>query len=414
MKNTHAILLLLVGNTIAGVAQGISMIAVPWYFTNLLNQESLFGQMYFAVTAISLFWGIYAGAIVDRYNRKHVFLAINLTGLLVFGLLGLWGELKSGLGWIGATVGFATTSFVYNIHFPNLYAFAHEITEKEHYGAVTSKLEVQGQIAFTLAGGVAAVMLNGFETSIAGYTLVFEKWELHQIFWLNAAAYLLTLGFIYAIRSLPVAAKEVDFGSLISRLKTGFDFLKSNPHVFLFGNASLLLFLTILICATYLFPIYVDKYLQAGGHVYALSDMVFSFGALLAGIFTTRIFAKTHPVRGIILLSGIAGLMYLLMVFTKTPTLFLVANFVIGVCNASVRIQRVTQMFNWIPNRLIGRVNSVFFVVNVTQRLLMISIFTIPFFHHGKNILYPIASMAVICFIGASLLWKKKVDLTIV
>ena len=55
---------------------------------------------------------------------------------------------------------FAVTIFNYNIHYPTLYAFGQEITEKEKYGKLNSYIEVQGQATSVLAGAFAALLLT--------------------------------------------------------------------------------------------------------------------------------------------------------------------------------------------------------------------------------------------------------------
>src|SRR5437868_15240199 len=96
-------------------------------------------------------------------------------------------------------------------------------------------------------------------------------------------------------------------------MKVGFGFLRKHPLLFHFGNASLLVFLTILVFGTYVQPVYVDSFLHRSGDVYAFGDMAFSLGAMLAGFLTTKIFAEKHTVAGIIFLSIVSGFMYLLM-----------------------------------------------------------------------------------------------------
>ena len=199
--------------------------------------------------------------------------------------------------------------------------------------------------------------------------------------------------------------KKIDTSHLRERIKTGFGFLKKHPLLFNFGNASLLVFLTILVFGTYVQPEYVDSFLHQRGDVYAFGDMTFSLGAVLAGFLTTKIFAEKNVVLGIILLSVISGAMYLVMASSNILLLFFAANFVIGACNAAIRIQRITYLFHHIPNNIIGRANSVFFVINVFLRLCLIGTFTFPFFHQGINILYAVAAMAFICFIGAVILF---------
>ena len=411
MKNSRAIFLLLLANSISGVAQGISMLAIPWYFTGVIHREELFGKAYFAITAVSLFWGLYSGTLIDRYSRKRIFLVMNLAGLFMLSSVTLIGFINDSLPWYLVAGIFATTAFIYNIHFPNLYAFSQEITAKEDYGRVTSLLEIQGQITFTIAGGLAAMLLNGVnhQMNFFGFDISlpfsFRAWKIHEIFAIDAITYLIAFIIIYRIKSLPVVEKKIDTSNLRERMKVSFGFLKKHPLLFHFGNASLLVFLTILVFGTYIQPVYVDSFLHRGGDVYAFGDMAFSLGAVLAGFLTTKIFAEKNALLGIILLSVVSGAMYLVMSFNHILFLFFAANFIIGVCNAAIRIQRVTYLFHHIPNHLIGRANSIFFVINVFLRLCLIGSFTLPFFHQGINVLYAVAGMAFICFVGAVILF---------
>jgi DHA3 family macrolide efflux protein-like MFS transporter len=405
LKNFKPITLLLIANAISGISQGITMIAIPWYFTGILHQEGLFGSIYFFVTAVSLFWGIYAGALIDRYDRRKLFLAMNLAGLFTLGGIAAYGFFNHGLNWWMVAIPFAATAFIYNIHFPNLYAFAQEITPKEDYAKVNSLLEIQGQISFTRAGGIAAILLNGLDGS--GYSIgsfsilkgfVVKPWNIYEIFFVDALTYIVSLAIIYAIKTLPSTEKKIDTASLVERLKTGFGYLNSNPVLLRFGFVSLSLFLAIIIFSTFLSPMYVDLYLGKGGDVYALADMTFSFGALLAGFLTARLVGASQSVRAIMAMLFIAGVMHLVMVATKVVAFFYLANFVIGFCNAGVRILRVTYLFNHIPNHIIGRSTSVFFVLNVLGRLVLIGLFSLPFFHTPSNILIPMVVLAAICF----------------
>ncbi len=411
MKNSRAIFLLLLANSISGVAQGISMLAIPWYFTGIIHREELFGKAYFLITAVSLFWGLYAGTLIDRYSRRKIFLVMNLAGLFVLSAVTLIGFKNDSLSWFLVAGVFATTAFIYNIHFPNLYAFAQEITSKEDYGRVTSLLEIQGQITFTIAGGLAAMLLNGVNhhMNFFGFDVPlpfdFRAWKIHEIFAIDAITYLIAFIIIYRIKSLPVVEKKIDISDLRERVKIGFGFLKKHPLLFHFGNASLLVFLTILVFGTYIQPVYVDSFLHKGGDVYAFGDMAFSLGAVLAGFLTTKFFAEKSAVLGIILLSLVTGVMYLVMSFNNVLFLFFAANFVIGACNAAIRIQRVTYLFHHIPNHVIGRTSSIFFVINVFLRLCLIGAFTFPFFHQGINVLYAVVVMAFICFAGAAILF---------
>lgn len=89
------------------------------------------------------------------------------------------------------------------------------------------------------------------------------------------------------------------------------------------------------------------------------------------------------------------------MLLTKITLLFYASNFIIGFCNAGVRIQRITYIFHHIPNEVIGRVGSVFFVMNVLFRLVLIGLFSMPLFHSPHGVLIPVLLLALICFAAA-------------
>ncbi|MFT6686590.1 MAG: DHA3 family macrolide efflux protein-like MFS transporter, partial [Bacteroidia bacterium] len=90
LKNKKALVLLFAANTVSGVSQGISLIAIPWFIANQLGRPGLYGLLFLAVTILTLFWGPYAGILIDRYDRKKVMLSIQTVGMLsVFSIAAL-------------------------------------------------------------------------------------------------------------------------------------------------------------------------------------------------------------------------------------------------------------------------------------------------------------------------------------
>ena len=206
MKNLSAIILLFVANSISGIAQGISMIAIPWYFARQ-GEMSKFGLIYILTNIISILWVPYSGTFIDKYNRKNIFLFITtVSGLILVSIAGI-GYQNESLPWVLVAFVFMFTFFNYNIHYPNLYAFVQEITEAKYYGRITSYIEIQGQLSSVLAGAGAALLLEGVQ---GGYLNVFgiivnvpfnlEAWTIYEIFMMDALTYLLAFAFIIFIR----------------------------------------------------------------------------------------------------------------------------------------------------------------------------------------------------------------------
>ena len=90
----------------------------------------------------------------------------------------------------------------------------------------------------------------------------------------------------------------------------------------------------------------------------------------------------------IIILSILTVAVYYFFIGNTAISLFYLACLLLGLCNAGVRILRITYIFNCIPNQLIGRVGSVFNIFNVMCRFLLILLFSLPFFPAQDNVVY--------------------------
>jgi MFS family permease len=395
------------------------MISIPWYFMDKLNKASEFGMYYMLIGFVTLFWGLYAGTIVDRFNRKLVFLCLNVAGFLVLGTVTASGFILGDLPEALVVTVFACTFFIYNLHYPSLYAFMQEITERRQYSRITSYLEIQGQFTSMLAGAVSVILLegtNGGAVTMFGKTfqtgIDVAPWKLHEIFALDAATYALSFIIIASISYTSLVERNIDLSPLVKRIRNGLDFLKKNPLIFIFGNASYFVFVTTLIIGFYLMAVYVSGVLQAKGDAYATGEMLFAMGSLFAGIMTQRIFRRIHAVDGIIFLSMISASVFFMLFLTKDSSLFFIGAFLLGLSNAGIRIQRVTFLFRVVPNDVIGRSSSVFFIINTLFRLLFIGLLFM-FFAEPDKVPYAMLMLGLFITVGAGILFVNRKPLKI-
>ncbi len=386
MKNRQAITLLLAANFSSGVAQGMSMIAVPLYFAKTM-QSDWFAAAYALVTIITLFWAPYAGTLVDKYNRKQIFVMLMSFMGLSLASIAITGYLSALNNWLifGA---FALTFWNYSLHYLCFYAFMQEITEKQHYNKIASILEVQGQLASALAGAGAAVLLDPKISAQLGIS----TWQLQDIFALDAATYALGLLIIGFMKFESLAIRKKELGSTLKRLSVGFNYLKGEPFIFLFGVVTQAVFVTVLLHVFELSPAYVKNYIQpADGSesgIFATSEVFYSLGAVFAGIAIQRIFRKTSFLAAIIILTAITALEYFSIIISKSILIFYIMSFMLGVTNAGIRVIRVSYLFKVIPNQVIGRANSIFGLSNTLMRIIFLALFALPFFHQDSNIIY--------------------------
>lgn len=416
MKNKKALYLLFAANGISGIAQGISMLAIPWYFTSIINDSETFGLIYAATTIITLFWGLYAGTLIDRYSRKTIFLSICVISFLILFGVALTGFYLGEVPIYLIALVFCFTIFNYNIHYPTLYAFGQEITEKENYGKTNSLIEITGQLTSIISGVFAAILLTGVnqeflnQVGLSFFSFNVKPWQLHEIFFLDALTYIAAFTLILFIQYTPIKSYEVDKSSMWNRLIHGFTYLKQHPLLFHFGVASFAIFVVLLIHVHQLMPIYVDKHLQSDSSTYAIGEMIYALGALLAGAGIRWVFKKTNTINAIIILMVFSIIGFEALAFTNSILILMLVSFVLGITNAGARILRITYLFNHIPNHIIGRTGSVFNTVNIFLRFVLIGIFSLPFFHIDNNVIwtYFIGGLFILISIIPLLLYHKK------
>jgi len=409
LKQRKALILIFAANTVSSFAQGITMIAIPWYLIQMEGGKFLNASMVGIVTFLSLFWGLYAGTLVDRYNRKHIFLTLNTVDACI--LLGI-----AGIGfWLGnlpffliATV-YLSTIFTYNVHFPNVYAFIQELFEAHQYSKINSALEVQHQTTAFLGMMIGGLLLDGtpaYEWWPA--FLHFDPWPLHQIFLLDGTTYVIAGLLISQIPYTPSVKKKIDEGKLVERLVQGFAYLRANKPLFIFGMASYVVFFAVLVTIQVALPVYVKDYLREPALILSSFKGIYSLGAVSAGILgLTFLFKKGNPIRKVIFLVGMAGILFSVLAVNTSIAVALLIAYLLGISNAGARILRITYLFKIVPNHVIGRVNSVFNVLNVLMRVTFFGILALPFFageENGANIVYGFGLMAGVMFFAVGIL----------
>ncbi len=418
-KNQLTLFLLFSANIVSGFAQGITMIAIPWHLVHnlsALNGKWLNTALVTAVTFGSLFWGLYAGTLIDRYSRKRIFQILTLIDAFI-----ICGSAISGLylGYLPfplIALVYTTTIFTYNVHYPNLYAFVQEIFDRSYYAKVNSAIEIQGQSTSFLGMMLGGIIIYGSpEYDWWPETLSFEAWKLSEIFLLDGCTYILGF-FLITLIPYQQQLRNIDKGNILSRVRQGYVYLSEHKPLFVFGLASYVMFFSLLIIIRVLMPIYVSDYLRADALVLAAFKGLTSLGSVTAGVFGFSAFVKKgHLIRQIIGLMILGLSIYILLSITHSIFYTLFGAFLIGLSNAGIRILRITYIVRKVPNHIIGRVNSFFSILNVAMRVIFLSILTTPFFsdvENGDNIPYAFLLLGFILALAVStlMLWFPQFD----
>lgn len=419
MKHRRSIILLLLANFISGVSQGISMIAIPWYFTQI-DGMGIFGVVFAMTNVAAMIWVPYSGVLTDRFERRKILMVVmSVLGFLILSI-GAIGFYREGLPWGLVASVFVLTFLNYNIHYPTLYALVQEMTESEHYGRITSYIEIQGQTATIMAGAGAAFLLAGTQggsLEIFGLQLTglpeITPWQIHEIFLLDGITYFFGFLIITLIKYRPESAPAYEKGNILERLNTGVSYLRAHPYITIFGLASYAVFVAVLIDGFYLMAPYVSNHLEAGASVYAGGEIAYAMGAIFAGIFIRSLFKRSTLTDSVIVMSLATGSLLMVLYLTQSVLLFFIMSVILGLCNSGIRIQRVTYLFTRVPNEIYGRVNSVFNMSNILVRIILLSVFSMAFFQEGRNVIYAFLILSIFVFAGATVLIRFRKNILI-
>ncbi|HYG50543.1 MAG TPA: MFS transporter [Flavobacteriales bacterium] len=405
MHNASALNRLIAANAISGFAQGISMIAIPVWFINVLGIKEVYNQLFLYVTLAVLIWGPYAGTLVDRYNRKWLFFVLNIVGTVVLLTASVQGFMDGLTNNFLVSTVFVFTILNYNLHYPALYAFTHELISEKDYGNVSSRIEIQSQVTSMLAGVAAAMVLSGITYNGVVYL---RPWPLHYVFLVDGLTYVISAFIIFTITYTPVKKDAVDMSGLLERMKNGANFLLQHKTIFVFGVCSYIVFATLIVFGFYVMQVYTDEKLLSGVGTVAIGELFYTGGAIFAGFTTTGLLKYMHKSTLIMVYMGVAILLLALLIVLPNHFIYFLSSFLYGLTNAGIRIARTTWLFQRVPNRMMGRSGSIFNNFNILFRLIFIWLAGLGIIDRDvNNILYVLIG-SIAAGMVPLLIWRKK------
>jgi len=350
---------LLLANITGSIGSGITIFAVPWLLVQQPGGNESFGAVTLLTTIILFLFLPYYGVWVDRHSRKTMMLGSELFGFGATATMAAVGAFTGyGLGPLSAI--YFCGMLYYTLHYPAKLALLQQIFAKSQYQSLMGLMEVQGQFAMMVAGGLGAVLV--------------EHVSLTTILCLDAGTYL----FSFAIQStIPyhadhLAPADAPQASAWSSIAEGWQWLRDRPQLAVFFTASLLPFIAVMV-GNYLFPIYIAQTLRAGAWVFGAGEVVFAIGAAIAGFALPRLLAEYSAQRTVPVTTAIFAVGVTLLVFVPTISAYLLAALLLGLGNAGCRVARSAAILHLVDKKVMGRVNSFFYAYDRVLRTLLTS-----------------------------------------
>ncbi len=332
------------GQLVSTMGSALTSLAASIYVFQKTNSAMSVGLMLMATAAPSLLVGLFAGVLVDRFNRKRIMMAADLTRAVLVFLIPFLVPLS--VIWLYVIV--MLTSAIGQFFDPAQESVLPEVASEEELAAANSLMAIS-------SFGATAV---GFAAS----GLLAAAANISWAFYLDAISFVFSAGCIFLVNIKPIQLdEETNTSIVIKNLKVGvkqlFDtpilrslFLTSIPTLVAFGLSNALLLPFAL------------RALNASEFEYGLQEGLTSLGFVAGSLLMASIFDRMR--EGAWIATGFIGMALMSIVYSFTHSIPLAIGIVAisGFFNAPSSIGRRLVVQRNTPREMRGRVNSVFFV----------------------------------------------------
>jgi len=353
LKN-RTFLLLFMGNTISLIGFGFNLVGVSWLVLEVTGSELALGKIMAMATVPGVLIALFAGIIIDKVNRKWLLVVLDLFRMVVVGsfvILLLQNRFSMNALFIMVLL-MGTGS---SLFWPTAQAFVQELVSDKDYFQANALLSASYQAGSILGAGIGGMVVHfyGIPTALA----------------FNALTHFISALLISAAPfKRQVVYHEVE--SIWISVSKGFIYFKEKVAVLILGLTTILADVAIWGSLSVLTITISKEVFLAGSWGYGLMEGLYGMGALISTIAVMYMARFLGRDRALLLCYLVAGVMCLLVPIAISIYLAGVAYFFMGLHNNAARICIRTILMEQIPNKIMGRVQT---ILGVYTRLLVVA-----------------------------------------
>lgn len=341
--------LFFIGQGISLVGSWMQMIAEQWLvYPILTTNKSLLGLIGAVGMLPMLIFVLFAGVLVDRVNKRNVFLffqyvymiiALILCFLIATHQIQLWHI------FVAALVGGTIMAF----ESPTRMTFVMDLVDKKD---LPSALALN-QAMFNSARAIGPA-LAGFTIAAIGIAPAYLA---------NALSFFAVIASIYIMRFPKMEKISVQHPPILKGLKEGFQFIKDHKiYIALLGIVGIMTFFSWPIAT--LLPVFAHDIYKTGEVGFGLLQSAFGIGAVVAGLSFHTIFAKVTK-KYLLIYTGMAVTILAFGMFAWSPWfwLALITQAIGGWAISTTYATANTLIIVTIPQEFRGRIMSIYMFV---------------------------------------------------
>jgi len=388
-------LLFFLGNIISLIGFGFNLIAISWLVLENTGSEYALGKIMASATAPGLVLALFAGVIIDRVNRKWLLVNLDIFRMIViisFLILLKYQQFQISFIYpVAIFMGLGNSLF-----WPTAQAFVQELVTKDEYFNANKLLSASYQAGSILGAGIGGYIVHIYDPKIA--------------LWINVWTYFVS-GVLISLapfkRNLIV---EPDSG-LFNSIMKGFSYLKQRFDILILGITTILSDVAIWGSLSVLTITISKEIFQKGSWGYGLMEGFYGIGALFSTLIVGYLTKKLGKGYYLIFCYGLAG--FMCFIVPKMPNIYFaaIAYLFMGLHNNAARIIVRTIFMGNIPNKIMGRVQTIFGVY--TRAMVVLSSIYAGWIIEYNDIITAVnftATHFVIALIGIIVLikvWRK-------
>lgn len=333
---------------------GMSTIGASWYALMETGSNTTVG----IVLAINVLAGFFvspvSGIIADKYDRKTIILwTFLIRAFFVFSLavMFIWGGFNTMYLYLFSAI----NGIGWSIYMATSRSFLQEILNKESIVNGNSLVEISLQI-----GMFSAAALAGF---------IYKFYSFSFILFTNCAVFILASIFLIKI---PYISKVVSYekSNYLHMFKEGFTYLLRERLILILGILSIVP-LTVTMLFNVILPSHVSDTLTQTSIVFGFSDMFYGIGGLISGFVISFIASKIRYTMLALLFFFIATADLYLLSINHTVSLLYAGCLFLGLSNSSLRIVMSSIIMQFVDNKYMGRVTSVWVGISLLSQTIL-------------------------------------------
>jgi MFS family permease len=333
------------GQLVSTIGSALTSLAASIYVYRLTNGSAMsVGLMLMATAAPSLLVGLFAGVLVDRFDRKRIMIAADLVRAVLVFLIPFLVPLS--VIWLYVIV--MLTSAIGQFFDPAQESVLPEVASEEELAAANSLMAIS-------SFGATAV---GFAAS----GLIASAADISWAFFLDAITFLFSAACIFLIKIKPLLVEgETNAALVISNLKVGVRQLFATPILRSLFMSSIPMLVAFGMSNALLLP-FALRALKATEFEYGLQEGLTSLGFVAGSLLIAGIFDRMREGAWIATGFIVMAMTSIAYSFTRSIPLAIAIVTISGFFNAPSAIGRRLVVQRNTPREMRGRVNSVFFV----------------------------------------------------